>query len=207
MEIAEPLGKVDAVDAELQLGVMKTRVTPLKAGTNVAEGDYKTNTDLDLTVTYDQTGKTGHLLVKQNDNDRAPDFMTNYFAELNLGMTTAVPLDLKLDAGVGDVVLDLTQFDLRSLDIHGGVGNIEVLLPGAGNYTVKADMGVGNIEFTIPKTIEARVNFDGGVSGSQVPSRFTSVGEDQWETAGFDSADNRVTLNIHSGVGNMTIKD
>jgi hypothetical protein len=54
--------------------------------------------------------------------------------------------------------------------------------------------------------VEARVNFDGGLSGLDADSRFEKIGDGIWQTAGYSASDNRVEINIDSGLGSVTIR-
>jgi phage shock protein PspC (stress-responsive transcriptional regulator) len=55
-------------------------------------------------------------------------------------------------AGVGDVVLDLSDIDVRDLDrpvatrLDAGIGDVEIIVPRSADVRIEADSGIGNIE-------------------------------------------------------------
>lgn len=207
-EVAERLGNVDALEVNLNVGVMETNVDALSGGDYAIEGTYKTNSDnLKLDMNYETRGDTGVLTISQQGRDGRLDLTSNTTNKLDLGLTDQVPVDLIIDAGVGKVTLDLTGVNVRSLRIEAGVGSLDITLPGEGNFEVSVDAGVGSVNLTVPNSLEARVEYEGGLSNLDVPNRFDKTGEDVWETGNYSGATNRVKIAVNAGIGSVNIQD
>lgn len=207
-QVAETLGNVNALEVNLNVGVMETRVDALSDGSYAVEGTYKTDSsDLRLDVNYETRGDTGVLTISQQGRNERFDLTSNTVNRLDLSLTNQVPVDMIIDAGVGEVTLDLTGINLRSLRIKAGVGRLDITLPEEGSFEVSIDAGVGSVDLTVPKSLEARVEYDGGLSDLDVPGRFDEKGEDVWETDNYSGAANRARIAVNSGIGDVNIRD
>lgn len=208
--ISEPLGEVSAVEATLNLGAYDAHIGALSGGNEVIKGSYETHEELPIVVSYTTSGDTGVLVLSQEGDGEdfqwwRPD-TGNFVGTVDVGLTDQVPLDLTINAGVGDLEVDLTGLNIRTLTIDGGVGNLTVILPAEGQMMVSIDLGVGNLELTIPDGMEARIDFDGGISNFNAGSRLTKVDE-RWQTSGYrENAPNRIDAKINAGIGNVEIR-
>lgn len=124
----------------------------------------------------------------------------------NIKLNERVPTDLEVDNGTGNMTLDLQNLQIGDLKVDAGVGNASITLPAtASNSTVDIDGGTGNIELVVPEGVEARIEIDSGMGNQTVDSRFVSQGEDVYQSSGYDSARNKVTIKIDNGVGNVIV--
>jgi hypothetical protein len=118
-----------------------------------------------------------------------------------------VPVNLEVDAGTGNMTLDLEDLQLSGLTVDSGTGNASITLPAtANNTTVELDGGTGNLELIVPEGLEARIEVDSGIGNTTVDHRFSSQGEDTYESSAYDTATNKVTIKIDHGVGNLNIR-
>ena len=204
LPIQQELGDVSALKATLELGAANADVHAEHDSTYAVKGEYYGDDRTPIDVSYEQNGDTGVLHLTQK-----PDEFNNFSVkggEITLGLTDAVPMNLSVNAGVGNATFDLTGIDLDSLDLNAGVGNVTVTLPNSGNYNAKIDAGVGNVTLHIPDGVEARIHYDRGISDLNIDSRFHKVDDETWETSGYGSAENQVDIDINAGIGNVTIK-
>lgn len=150
-----------------------------------------------------------------------------------IGLNPTVETDLTFNMGAGSARLDLSQLTLSHLDIDGGAGSVELMLPGGdydvvydvgagssqitlpadGRHTIEIDGGAGSINLSLPSTMEARVEIDSGLGSFSVDSRRLpqmrgdSEREGIWETPGYDDAPNRVHLLIDIGLGSVRVSE
>jgi len=207
-DVEQELGDVRALELDLDVGLMETRLEALDRADRAVRGTYRTNfEDLGLDVDYRTRGDTGILNIKQEGRARNVGFPSGVINELDLGLTSDVPVDIVVDAGVGESVLDLTGIELSSLKVNSGVGSLTVILPANGDFTVTIEAGVGGVKLTVPRSLEARVEYDGGLASFDIPDRFDKVGDDVWETDGYSGATNRALINVSAGVGSVDIRD
>jgi hypothetical protein len=124
----------------------------------------------------------------------------------DLALTREVPVDLRVDAGVGDVRFDLRHATLSRLDLNGGVGEIDVRLPERGGYVGSLDLGVGEASVTIPRDVEARMTVNVGLGGADVRGDWLRDGR-VYTTPGYEraAAADRVELTISGGIGGVEV--
>ena len=61
------------------------------------------------------------------------------------------------------------------------------------------------MEIIIPREMEARIHLDTGLVASQLPQDYRCE-DDVCTSPGYASADNRVDLEIDTGVGNVSVR-
>ena len=97
------------------------------------------------------------------------------------------------DAGVGDVLLDLSGIDVGALDgpvrtrLDAGIGNVEVVVPRDADVQVEVDAGFGDVA----------VLQDEGMDAGVYPGRGTG----SW----VDDGDPEIVLTIDAGVGDVEV--
>jgi hypothetical protein len=150
-----------------------------------------------------------------------------------VGLTPSVPLDLRINSGVGETKLDLTKLNLTKLNVDAGVGEIVINLPGTeSKYDVNIHSGVGEIQTTIPEGAALTLKVDGGtgdftvdvpdgaavqvkvksgLGDVKIPANFTRTagGDDKsgtWETANFASATRQIVIEFNAGIGEFTVR-
>ena len=125
--------------------------------------------------------------------------------EINLN--ERVPMDLHVDSGTGNTTLALERLQLTSLTVDAGTGNASITLPSqAKDISVEIDGGTGNLEVFVPDKVEAHIEIDSGIGNTNVDSRFSKRGEDTYESSGYATATNKVTIKINHGVGNVNVR-
>lgn len=124
----------------------------------------------------------------------------------DVGLTTEVPLDLRLDTGANRAMLDLRDIRLRNLELHTGASETRVLLPrAAGATTVRTESGAASLTLEVPAGVAARIRSRMALGSSQVDKvRFPPVA-DGYESPDYASAANRVDIDISGGVGSVRV--
>jgi hypothetical protein len=85
----------------------------------------------------------------------------------DIGLNKNVPIDLDIHGGVGKSRVDLSDLNLSSLDIGGGVGELIVTLPTkADRLDARLRVGVGKLDLTIPTGASADIEVKGGVGST-----------------------------------------
>ncbi|MBN1311145.1 MAG: hypothetical protein JXB30_06975 [Anaerolineae bacterium] len=207
-DVAQELGDVRALELGLDVGLMETRLEALNSADRAVRGTYRTNfDDLGLDVDYRIRGDTGLLNIRQEGHARNVGFPSGIINQIDLGLTSEVAVDIVVNAGVGESVLDLTGINLSSLEIHAGVGSLTVILPAEGDFSVDIDAGVGGVDLTIPESLEAHIQYDGGLSSLDAPDRFDKIGDDVWVTENYSDATNRALIKVSAGIGSINVHD
>lgn len=123
-----------------------------------------------------------------------------------VGLTTEVPLDLRLETGASRTVLDLRASQLRSLDLRTGASETRVILPeAAGATSVRAEAGAASLVFEVPDGVAARIRTRMALGSTRIDeTRFPRVG-DGFQSMDYGSALNRIDLDIQGGVGSLQV--
>ncbi len=144
------------------------------------------------------------LIVRQQSGT---SIASNARRAWDLGLTREVPVDLRVDAGVGDVRFDLRDATLSRLDLSGGVGEIDVVLPARGGYVGRLDLGVGEADVILPRGVEARLTVSVGLGGADVRGEWLREGR-EYTTPGYAQAApaDRIELTISGGIGGVKVE-
>jgi hypothetical protein len=120
-----------------------------------------------------------------------------------------VPWVIEGAFGMSDVVADLEDLDLRSLEISGGASAIEVRLPRSKQLTrVRIGGGASNVELIRPTGVPVRVVIGSGVSDLAIDDfRVGSAGgKTDWRTPDYDQVEGRYDVEIGAGASEVTIR-
>jgi hypothetical protein len=123
----------------------------------------------------------------------------------NLRLNPAVPLSLRVNTGVGESRIDLSDVLVTDLDVSAGVGELTLTVPSRGETRAKISAGVGETNVRIPDGVGARVRITRGIGSSSVSSRFTK-GTNAWTTADYETNPNRIDLRVSAGVGSVDVR-
>ncbi len=125
----------------------------------------------------------------------------------NIGLNRDIPIRLKIEAGAGEAVLDLSDLLIKDLRIDTGASSTDVTLPsraGSTQATIKA--GAASVKVRVPQGVAAIIHMDTGLTGIQVDTaRFPNTGGSNYRSADYDSAQNRVDIRVEAGVGSIEI--
>ena len=101
-------------------------------------------------VRYSSTGTHGDLTIRQPGQGHAQIGHSRY--EWDLTLNDGVPMDLSLHFGAGEARLDLGSLSLRSVEVHMGVGKLDMDLRGnpKHNYDVSIRGGIGEATVRLP---------------------------------------------------------
>jgi hypothetical protein len=124
--------------------------------------------------------------------------------------------DLRLHGGAGQVIATLPGSDSGyPVRIDGGVGEMRLNIPGDTSTTVDIQGGVGQIVVDTAPSTALRIKAHGGIGDVSVPKRARRIsGGDSdfelgksgvWETEGFESAAQQITINYRGGVGQLKV--
>lgn len=123
-----------------------------------------------------------------------------------IGLTTEVPLDLKLDVGASRTQLDLGETRLRSLDLHTGASETRVRLPKAAGLTrVTANAGAASLTFEVPIGVAARISTRMALGSAQIDETRFAPTVGGYESPDLATATNRVEIDVQGGVGSVRI--
>jgi hypothetical protein len=198
-------GNAESVRVDIKMGIGELEVND---GTdNLLDADFTYNIeDWAPEVDYDVDGNQGRLTIQQPDGniDGIPDDDIRY--EWDLKLADDVPVDLRVDLGVGESALELSGLALTNLDINTGVGDVTIDLTGdwEQSFNVDIDGGIGEATVYLPSNVGVRVETDTGIGTLNVIG-LTRNG-DIYTNEAYGSTDVTLDISISGGVGEITLE-
>jgi len=124
-----------------------------------------------------------------------------------VNFTRNIPLALNIKSAASNMELDLSRLKVTELRLDVDTGNYKVTMPSsAGTTNIKVEADVVNMEVNIPDGVAARIKADTGLGAFVVDTtRFPKQG-DYYISDNFDTAQNRVYLEIDCNVGRVQVK-
>ncbi len=202
--ISQPLNGVESARAELSFGAGTNRIYALGDSSNLIEGQLHTYSTPNFGVST--SGNQATIVLSPGSSVSIPMVIPTISEETwDVGLNSAVTYQIDLNAGVGQSRIDLTKLHISGGGIDGGVGTSELYLPGNGNYRLTINGGVGTIKIYVPSGVAVRAEVNGGLgSFNRLPS-MQPAGDNVYETPGFSTAENAVTMTINGGVGSISM--
>jgi len=206
VEVAHRLDGARAAAIVLRLGVGAAEIdADADAGTLVA-GTIRTAPGEAIAQAAANVGGTARVEIAARSSGSV-SVMGGDRRRWDLSLTREVPLDLRIQAGVGRTEIDLRDARLSAFDYTAGVGETIVELSERGGYRAELDLGVGATTVRIPQGVEARVTVRTGLGRANVAGSFDRDG-DAYTTPGYANAapEGRIELSVRGGVGSVTVQ-
>jgi hypothetical protein len=143
--------------------------------------------------------------IMKGTNIGLPKFLNNRNSIWVVGLAPNIPLVLRIKTGVGSSRLNLRGLKVTDLSLGSGVGQTVVTLPALGRVTARVESGVGETNIFIPRGMESRVRVDNGIGAVQISGNYQRIG-DVHTSSGFETASNRVELEIQGGIGRISVE-
>jgi hypothetical protein len=114
--------------------------------------------------------------------------------------------EINVQTGATKLDFDLSKFKIRSLKLDGGAASFNVKLgQPLATTNIEVSTGVSEVIISIPKNAACRITTDSGLSSHQFDG-FTKKDDDNYETAGFDGAKNKILIDINGGISDFKVR-
>ena len=121
-------------------------------------------------------------------------------------LTPAIPIDLEVDLGVGQSVLDLRGVQLSALNVDQAIGQLVVQLPRNADLQADISLAIGETIVVISPGVGARLHLSTGIAARSVPSSYTREG-DTYTSPNYATATDKVNLNVSVAIGNLSVRE
>lgn len=152
-------------------------------------------------VRYD----AGVLTIKQGETEHVnfQPGQTKY--EWDLRFNRETPLDFSVNFGAGEAQLDLGSLDLRAVNVHMGVGEMNLDLRGRPqhDYDVRIDGGIGEAIVRLPASAGIYATAHGGIG--EIKTSGLEKHDDHWENEAYAAAKVKVRVDVHGGIGSISL--
>lgn len=164
--------------------------------------------DLEPEVSMRTENGVGRLTVETPDFDpfTRGEFRRN---DWDVALTTDKPLELSVETGAGESELRLGELDLTSLRVTSGAGASLISLVGRESLResvdVNVDGGVGELEIVLPRDVAVRVRVDQGIGEVNTDSGLTRDDGD-WVNAAYREGAPAYEIRIQQGIGEVRLR-
>ena len=122
-------------------------------------------------------------------------------------LSNDTPSFIRVETGASQLDMDLTDVPASEITLQTGASNSNVTLPARGASHLDLEAGAAAVNIRIPDGVAARVRIKEGLTSLSIDrTRFPQIDSRLYQSADYDSAENRAELNIETGVGSITIK-
>lgn len=195
------LDKSEMARVEIKMGAGELRVEGGSSKLMDGTFDYNILSSKPL-VRYTASSFRGELLIEQpagfhGGNDSKYDW--------DVRLNDKLPMDIVTHLGAGEAHMNLGSMALRSVEVHMGVGEVELDLRGSPthDYNVEIHGGVGQATVHLPNTVGIIANAAGGIGNIEVRGLEKQNGH--WVNAAHEHSPVTIHLDVKGGIGNITL--
>ncbi|MBN2044390.1 MAG: hypothetical protein JW757_05150 [Anaerolineales bacterium] len=198
-----------AAEIEISMSVGELLIEALPDDANLLiDGEIRVSEYETVAEKLRMVGDTAVYSLETHGQQYHPGWIFSDRGESNkywdLAINPNLPLELRLDSGVGRSEIDLSGMTLEYLEIDSGVGEVVVTLPEDGDYVVRVSGGVGRLEIRLPANVAARISLDTGLGDITILGDFYLQDGDYY-SEGYSRSDQRVEIHLDGGVGNIKV--
>jgi len=204
IEIREPRGDIAAARVTLSPAAAQINVQALNDSGNSVEGTVFHRPNERVTDDFTK-GNMARLDVKTSGSAGVAMGPGERYA-WNFGFHPDVKLDLNIDAGMGDVNLDLRALTLESVKVNAGMGTVTIKLPKTGKFDVNVDSGMGTVVIEVPAGMGVRLQTETAIVGRNLPAGYTQ-NNNRYTSPNYSTAENRADIQVDLGLGSITIHE
>jgi len=199
-----PLENASRVDVSIDHGGGEIRVDGNAAGGIALSGANGAGLEKNH-----QVGENG-LGIELKAGPTFLPFMGPESGEWHFSITPSVPVSIEIEAGASSLDLDLSEMKLVFLRVQIGAASVKCQLPkAAGRSLVEFESGMTNIELIFPPDAAGRIRLEQGASSVDLDlQRFKLISSNPalYQSDGFDTAENKVEVNLEGGANNIKIR-
>jgi len=191
------LDKSEMLRVELHLGVGEMRLTG--GSPKLLEADFDYQNAARPLVDYHASTFRGDLRIAQPPGLSHSNHATSW----NLKLNDARATDLIAHLGVGQANMEAGSLNLRSVEIHMGVGELHLDLRGAPkrSFDVQIHGGVGEATVLLPKNVGVIARASGGIGEVSVQGLEKRQG--YWVNAAHEHDPVTIRVDARGGVGEI----
>jgi hypothetical protein len=199
------LAGAESVSTSITIGVGKLKLSGGADSLLDARFEYNIP-DWKPAVSYAVDSGRGRLIVEQPSRVVGATWPGNVRYDWDLTLSSAVPLELEIDMGVGKSEIDLKGLNLRRFSLEAGVGEGTVDLSGPRpsdlDATIKA--GVGKLTLILPADVGVRVKAQAGLG--HVNADGLKADGDAWVNEAWGKTKTSVRVEVQGGIGEVEMR-
>lgn len=194
--------EVENLDIQIDVGAVDLVLRRGEAG-NISGSLVATRAPV---VTHRATENSVRLTLNQVGGQRRWNVLLDELARWEVFVPEGVPVELDLDGGAGDFMLDFRGLDTRSVVLRGGAARFVLQFDEVGSHTtVRAESGVADIRIQVPAEVGLRVYTTGALVNHNLSAAGLERQNGYWQTLDYEQNERTIDINIDSAVGNIQV--
>lgn len=125
----------------------------------------------------------------------------------DLRLSDQAQLALRVGMGAGQANLDLRGLKLTSVVVEIGAGQATVTLPSGGRLQARVSVAMGEAIVRVPRGTAYRVQARAALGNSRLPSGENRFGSSTVTSPGFDSAQERIEVDVSCAMGSVVVQE
>lgn len=122
-----------------------------------------------------------------------------------ISLNTNPVWELHIDAGATDLNFDLSRYKMRDVVLKGGAANFVLKMGQPLDQTnIDVSTGASDVTINIPQDAACHIKTDSGLSSTTFDG-FSKMDDGNYQTAGFDTARNKMYIHISGGVSDFKV--
>jgi hypothetical protein len=201
-----PIQGAKRAEVNLSPAVGIIRMTGTASGDDLLSGSTWTGGGVQVVKDYRAQGEVAVLNIRaEGAGVIFPTLGPPGQPTWDLMLTSAIPVDLSGDLGVGQSVIDLRGTQVYSLRVNQAIGQTVVYLPRNGVMKANLSMAIGETVVVIPPSVSARIHTSTGIAARSIPSAFVQDG-DTYTSPDYAEASDKVDLELEVAIGNVSVR-
>ena len=195
------LDKSELARVELKMGAGKLVVAGGSPRMMDADFDYDTPSWKPV-VRYNSSSFRGDISIEQPSNSSSTNNITYTW---DLRFNDKLPTDLVTSLGAGEAHMTLGSMNLRNVEVHIGVGEVELDLRGkpSHDYNVEIHGGIGQATVHLPNTVGIIASAAGGIGDIEIRGLEKQNGH--WVNASYEHSPVTIHVDVKGGIGQITV--
>ncbi len=203
--IQQSLEGATRAEVKIEPGAGDIQIAATDLAGVLIEGSVPSGSNQRIESSYTVSDGVGNYLLRDSGS-------TSYFPGANpgrlawnLNLTDAIPLELTLNLGAGNLDADLSKLDLDSLVVNTAVGSTSVTLPAQDELAVDIEGAIGQIVVTVPEGVGVRVNANTALVSVQMLPGFVRQ-DDVYQSQDYQSASQQVDVTVNLAIGSVVVQ-
>ena len=190
-------GEYQTGHLHLASGLTDVQVSPFIGASQLAVGQFPDYRGPRLQA----DGSRATLIL---DRRAASPFLFGLWA---VSLVKSLPWSFTFNSDAGHFNLNLRDLNVTALDLHSGVGDVDLTLPTAGQGEMALWLGLGDLTLRVPEGVAVKIKWTPGpLARAQLDGqRFIQTSPSEWATPNFSSSAQRFTLSIALTSGDLQV--
>jgi hypothetical protein len=129
-----------------------------------------------------------------------------YVNRVDVALNPNPEWELNFEVGAAKLNIDLTSYKTKEVNVEMGAASIDLKMGELLKEShIRIEAGASDINVFVPKSSGCKVNISSALSSKKL-NEFTKKGSGVYETENFDSAGNKIFVDIECGVSSINIE-